>query len=227
MIAKIKNIVSKFFKKPKLKAQVSLKLLHNLHEIKLDTFITCYCDADYRGLIVEGEPNEAELKANWDLILQKYSEAIGGIDLSARVRDFKNYSVLANKIKLAQAIIGLVHLEAIQDEIKTLFYNFGYNMPPKAKLTFIEALQHFESHLKKDIIEFQIISDKVAKTYKQDKSKKIDRDYFMSVIANIAEAFNVVLDEDKISVQKYCTFVNKYNKHIELLVKQNEKVKRK
>jgi len=210
-----------------MKAQESLKLLHNLHEIKLNTFINCYCDEDYNGLIIEGNPTDAELKANWEIILQKYSEAIGGVDLSARVRDFKKYTALANKIKLAQLIIGLVHIEDVQSEIKELFFGFGYNMPPKDKLTFIEALQHFEGHLKKDIIEFKIISDKVIKTYQKEKTKKIDRTYFISVIADIAEVFNVVLDEDKISVEKYCTFVNKYNKHIELLIKQNEKIKRK
>jgi hypothetical protein len=179
------------------------------------------CDEDLSVLIKSGKPKQNELEECWEELLEQYSQAIGGGDLSAKITDVKEYTSLKSRINIGYSLMQVVAGGRVSDGIIQQLYQFGYPLPPFNEDNIQGILGGFEGYLKRDIVMLNKIEKRISKA--SESKEKPKREDFYNMLTAIAEFMGPVLKESETTVAYYCSMVKRYNEKVQFEMNKKQK----
>lgn len=195
--------------------------IRHIKDIKLADFITAHCSGDLSVLIIKGKPTQEELELAWKELYEQYIKAIAKAEYKDRVQLVRDYSILEFKIKRGYMLLDLYGIHGAEKVIIDLINGFGYPIPKATKDNLKTVLKAFQSYIKRDIVTLNQLSNSL-KT-KEAKEEVATEDNYYQMLVGIAETLKVVVNPNDISVAYYCALVNQYSRHVEQLIKQQNK----
>ena len=201
----------------------SYKCYLHIKDIKLSDFITAHCDNDLSVLVLQGNPTEEELKVVWDKLFQQYVKAVSGSQFQSKLQDVKDYTLLESKIRRASMLLELYQVEEAHKMIAEMLESFKYPIGTVTVDNLHASLKRFRAYLKADIVKLNGMAKKLET--KAEKDVKPTAESYYDTLVGIGEHLKVVLIPNEISVALYCSYVNQLNRHIENLIKQQNKTK--
>jgi hypothetical protein len=202
-------------------AKQSIGLYRDLKELTLDRFIECYCNDNLSKLVKFGEPTAEELQEAWDEIFTQYIEIIGGEEVQDKLKLIRDMNFLSMKVERIGALLDVLSVAPTEGLFEQLFA-FGYNLP---KMPYnedsIKALSKIiTAHMKRDVVEVQILSDRLKKETGEQK-RQTESDFY-ALIVEISDMFKVVLKESETSVMAFAMYINKYKQKAEAINRKNK-----
>ena len=197
-------------------------MYRHIKKLKLDKFITAYCDKDLSVLIIEGNPPQEELDKAWEQLYEQYIEAIGGNTITTRLKKVKKYLILSNKIYRASILMGLVEVAQAHDLIIKELKTFGYQLAIPTAKNLHQVLKQFQGFLKLDIVRLDMLKKELESKGEETNSEPQIADFY-DTIFDIAEGIKVMIEPSNISVLQYCRTVVKYQKYVESKIKANQR----
>ena len=222
LMMKIKNIFRLGTKPPKVEALTPLRLYRSIYELPLSIFIDCYCDANYSGLVINGDATEQELAEVWQDLLQQYTELIGGREVQSKITQLSSIIKLEFKLRNIEKVLQMISMVP-SEKVYSMLFLFKY---PIQKLEYNETnlqkvLQRFVGYYKLDKTKYQILATK--ETAQEQTQKKQGRSEFSQTLTRVSIAFKMPpINIAHISTAQYCNYVVEYQQYCENLQKENK-----
>lgn len=224
MTTKIKNIGLQVLNRLKKKPTKYWSTYTHIKQISLDKFISIHCDGKLSLLVLSGRPTKEELQEVWEKLFKQYVETIGGNSFESKLSDIKDFEALRDKVVRATYCIELLKYKEGQEKLYKVINTFGYSIGMATKENIKELLPVFESHLKRDIV---LLNKMVARLDKgSEEETEITEETYYTAILDIQEALNISINPREDSAFKYALAIKKLHKHIDRIIKQNEKTKK-
>lgn len=206
-----------------------MKIISTIHKIPLNVFIDALVDHDFSGLILEGEPDEAEISAAWENILNEYNDALGDDGNKAYVIAYREYMQARINYDMVNQYIELLN---------------NYYVPKWAdELNFmVNGTFDFQGAVNRDIDEYRgmlkncfarnkanlmrvnlakIKIEEFAKVQGAATAVKPDRGYFTKVMVNLKNKNNREIPET-ISTYEFCVLVSQYQQYVKMMEGQKK-----
>lgn len=189
----------------------------------LNRFIDAYCNDNLQVLIEHGTPPDEVLAATWDDLQNKYIEIVGGDDYSDRVKLANEIQTLCDKLERVEALIEVLSV-APSEGLYEQLYTFDYDLPvlPYNEPNLDRVCRMITAHMKRDVVQVQILTDRIKKETPQGGKKQTEGDFF-NMIVEISDAFKVVLNEKETSTMAFAMYIKKYREKAEHLQAQQLK----
>lgn len=187
----------------------------------LSEFIVAHCDKDLSVIVISGSPTPKQLQAAWDRLYEQYIKAVAGNEFSDRLQVVKDYTLLESKVRRATMLLELYKVEEAREMIAKMITNFKYPIGRVSVDNLNSCLKRFQAYLKTDIVKLNGMAKKLETKEKKAKEPKVE-DYY-NMLGAIAEALKIQVNPNTTSVAMYCTYVSMYNRHVEQLIKQQNK----
>lgn len=222
MMKRIKKLLSKIMNRSKNRTSTpsSQILFRHISKLPLSIFIEVLCDENYSLL---GTGTQSEIFDAWQVLVEQYNDSIGGIDIFAKLEKVKKIYILESKTNRGKQI--LLYLSILQDNwVHDQMYSFNYPLPVYvfSEDNLKKLAKKFEAHLKRDIMELSMLVTDFNNSSDSNKNEVPKREDFINTLVSISKHFAIALDEEKISVEKYCAYVRRYNQDIERLISQQQ-----
>jgi hypothetical protein len=185
-------------------------------------FIDVLCEDKYELL---GDAPTDVLMANFEAHVEAYNDKIGGLDMKASINKLKKIILLESKTIRARCAMALLICDPSEENFNALI-SFGYSVPNyKYKNENVQLLlDSFEGFVKFDCFEL----DKMVKDYtennKDEAKGKPTHEGFMDMIVALMTHFKISINENEISVEKYCSLVRSYQKEIDRMIASQNKM---
>lgn len=196
-------------------------------DIPYHRFRDCMCANNLSELIISGFPEEAVLKEAWHNILDQYTAKIGNNEYKLYLSMYKEVSQLAitiDQIILLAArpdeakgvktgILRIAYDEYLCGELNKLL-NTACKFNPADHKSYIAELDkcyNRKSGLKIRLDLMNMRFDALEKKQTATPGKKIDADYYDSILITLSDFAHYNLPET-IKMSEYCLRLQKYNK---------------
>ena len=187
----------------------------------LDRFIECVCNDNLKALVISGNPPQEVLEKTWDDLYMTYIEIIGGEDLQDRIKIIKEITILTCKVERVEALLEVLSV-APSEGLYEQLYNLEYNLPelPYNENSISVLAKRITAYMKRDVITIKELVSRLGEKGEEKKQTEAD---FYNMIAEIGDAFKIVLKEQETSVMTFAVYFNKYRLKMEQLNRQNQK----
>jgi hypothetical protein len=188
----------------------------------LDKFIECLCNDNLEALVISGNPPKEVLQATWDDLHLKYVEIIGGEDVQDRIKLIKEIAILTFNIERIEALLEVLAVAPTEGLFNQL-YNLDYTLPqlPYNQDSIQILTKRITAFMKRDVVEIKELTARINEG--SGESKKQTEADFYNMIAEIGDAFKIVLKEQETSVMTFAVYLNKYRVKVEQINRQNMK----
>ena len=209
--------------KPSAEANPSYRLYSDLRELMLNRFIDAYCNENLSALIEYGTPPDAVLTECWEQVQTKYIEIVGGEEFSDRVKLANDIQELCVKLERVEALIEVLSV-APSEGLYEQLYTLDYPLPvlPYNEPNLDRVCKAITAHMKRDVVQVQILTDRIKKETPQGGKKQTEADFF-NMMVEISDAFKVVLNEKETSTMAFAMYIKKYKEKAEKINAQNIK----
>jgi hypothetical protein len=212
------------------------KIFTSIHKLPLNTFIDCFVDHDYSGLIIEGECPDVLLQLTWNDLVEQYNDAIKDDGQKEYVSAFQDYQKAKLRHDLADRYIELLHFYFKDGEghvpipwVKALNKLVGakYKFEVEKKSEFIPYLKSCSTRNKGNLVNYQLAEKQllhISSLTIDDKKKEVKQDhgYFIQIMINLKSMEGREIP-NTISVYEFCLLVNKYKEWLKI---NNDRKKR-
>lgn len=203
------------------------KYYDNIYELPLKNFEEVLINNNLSSLIVSGFPMPEQLQVAWTNILTEYTEALGTSEYLMYVNIYREFELLKLNIELMKICIATLRKNYsvfFINELKALMrvsYQFNIDDTDSyfADLDKCEKrIGGFKLNVYIKEKEFDAIKKKFEGDEKNGLNKKIDRNYFTSVLIVLSKHNSYKVTKD-IFVNEYC----EYLRQLEQYNAQNDK----
>lgn len=180
-------------------------LLRSCKEVSIDSFIQAYCNQDYKGLILKGDPDMNEVLKAWDEVLFEYSSLIKTENSQYFFETEKQMSLLKWHINYVDNAIRFLRIRYDEDlvkELNALGYDGDFNKP--------EVLDRTISLAKTQIFELDTLNDEYNRMRKTAAGKAQTEEEFISTVVMLSKYQNYHIDEFTTSVYRFTIIFNNY-----------------
>lgn len=179
--------------------------------LRLSIFIDILVDGNLKRLVRFGFIPEATLKKTWDAIFQEYMELTKNDSHTQMFNTVKEYSVLRNKVSIAETLLQGIAFnknEALIKALKTVGINFKFTE------------ESFEADFKKAIAKIKTWVFRADKLYRElqnnpDEKEGVRKSDFGDLLAELSSFQGYHLAPNKITVSEYAAVLNRFKKHVE------------
>ncbi len=197
-------------------------LMHdNIHKLPLSVFIDCVVRQDFAGLYISGEvPTVDDFYKSWDKIYYDYLDAIGGDEFKSETEKLSEWVLKQSRLVRFEQLAIMAEKVPCETLYKMIF-DFGYDIPKKEyneenlKAAMQQALPQFK--LDKTRIEIELAEQKDGV---KAETVPYSDEYFLELIIEIGTTFKMDLNEQNLTLGKFCSYLNKYRKHRALIEKE-------
>lgn len=203
-------------------AKTSFELYPDLKSLPLNVFIEVSCNENLQALIKEGKPPLEALQTKWDELFTAYIEIIGGEEVQDKLRLVATMNELSFKVERIGALLDVLSVAPTEGLYEQL-YTFGYSLP---RMEFSEASiqtlgKIITGYMKRDVVEVQILSDRLKKETGEVK-KQTEADFY-ALIVEISDMFKITLNEKETSTMAFAMYINKYKERAEQMMRKQQK----
>ena len=205
------------------------KYYQSIHDLPLNKFIDCMVDGNLSALIISGFPQPELLAEAWDNILGEYSEAIGSQEHRMIFQLWKEVAVIkisVDQIRILAArgndqgedkgILRMAYVKTLADELNNILgTTCTFNWDDQK--TYNDELDKCVNRGKALLMQYNLKSLQFAALQKQaegDKTAKIDRQYFTSILITLSDHVKYRIEET-IKMSEYCERVKKFSDYCE------------
>ena len=179
----------------------SVSLHRDCNTLPLSVFITCLCDHDLRGLVIQGHASQDELNEAWAAILSEYSSLIKSPEAAKcyeLLRMVHNYQV---RIIAAQKAAILLEYNRDDRDVLRMIKELGIPGP-----------RSISGYIKMWNVELQARQKELDALNAKAAGRKRTRESFTSelVVLSRFQQYRVTLDT---TVAEYCTILNHYESY--------------
>lgn len=215
------------------------KIITSIHKLPLGTFIDCFVEHDYSGLVIEGECPDVLLILAWNDIVEQYNDSLKDDGQKEYASAFQGYQRAKTKHDLAEKYIELLNayyngvvIDGVFTKAIVLPWIKALNKLVGAKYKFEQSKQsEFLPYLKacamrnaSNLVNYQLAEQQLlhlASLTIDDKKKEIKQDhgYFIQIMLNL-KAMEGREIPYTISVYEFCLLVNRYKEWIKYHTKK-------
>jgi hypothetical protein len=198
---------------------LKFQLYTSIHKLPLNLFIDVAVDHNLQALIISGEPDTLQLIEAWEDIKQQYSDSIGDA-----VRDMEKSllkSIVMMKVKVDSvnkciAILEVFYVKQFADRLNSLLstkFNFDVTKPAE----YDELLNRCLKRTGGIKIEIALAEKRLeGMTQKKPSAgSEISREYFDKILVTLSDHAGHELNEETLTVFKFCERVKRFNKYCE------------
>ncbi|HEX5150060.1 MAG TPA: hypothetical protein VFW07_01360 [Parafilimonas sp.] len=194
--------------------------LHDIYSLTLGAFINAYCDHDFSGLVISGEPTSEELKLAWSDILQAYNDGLMGDEMSDIL--FLQRRIAYNQIK-CQAIDLILYRLCIQfdSEIwKELAEHIGHfdfsKIDTNDQEDYLKGLQWAIDDKRRLIYDIDEMGKELQRLSKgQSGQIEMSKNHFSRLVVVLSEHNGYYIDRNKIITSDFVEMIAIVRKKIE------------
>ena len=202
------------------------KFYSTIYELPLKNFEDVLVNNNLSALVISGFPDPKLLNDAWNNVLIEYTEALGTSEYLMYVNIYREYELLKLNMEMMKLCICTLrknYSTYFVDELKGLMrVSFDFNVEDTE--SYFSDLDKCEKRiggfkLNADIkkIEFESVKKKFEGDKEQGLNKKIDKNYFTSVLIILSKHNGYKVTKD-IFVNEYCEYLKQleeYNKQMD------------
>lgn len=196
--------------------------------VRLDSFIKMCVHNDFSGIVLAGNPDKEQLNNARESIMFQYHDTIR----EHKTEHYKKQTGLMNSLSLKIngvnmiiTALSLCYYLPLIEELK----QYGYTTYQFTEDSYKQDLERIKTALKRDKIQHDRINAEISKENRKGGGKMTE-DSFYDSLAELRKFENYqsepIILAKEMTVYGYCQALKRYNAHIELLNKQNNKEKR-
>lgn len=199
--------------------------------LSLARFIPAYCNSNYSGLIISGEPTQEELQAAWNEILFDYSALIKNENSDYIFRLAKEIALTHWHITYVDnccrmggedTLAGILHFRYDEDLIKEL-KKLGYKLTATfGTEKYFDQLSMINSLCKTKLFDLDELTQEHDRLVKTKSGKKQTEDEFMSTIIMLSKHQGYDIDAETTTVYKFTVIFNNYLTYKKIEIKSYE-----
>lgn len=187
------------------------KIYKNCDTLPLERFIDILVDGNLKHLVFYGSASLASLQKVWDSIFQEYMDLTKNETHTHLFNTIKEYSILKNRIAIAETLLHGVAFNSNADLIKAL---------KSVGLNYKFSKETLESDFKKAVAKIKtwiFRAEKLQKDLKNqpETDKAVSKSDFSDLLVELSAFQGYHLAPDKITVAEYAAVLNRYKKHVE------------
>lgn len=199
-------------------AKSSWSISRSLKDVTLATFRRCLVEQDWKYLVIEGEPPHTAIDEAGEALYSDYLQMVGGADLAVMIERSRAISVISSRLQRLITLIAAarrVYSPVLLAELRSDGFKAEAARLEKADDEEYQCvLDKIESRLKGDEIKLERLLK--AETPKQAKKtpEEMDNDFEMMIVA-VEEMIGPGIDDTKITVYRFCTYLQRLQAKIE------------
>jgi hypothetical protein len=199
----------------------------SLAKLPLSVFIDCSVDADFRGLLIEGEAPDDVLQGVWDDIQQSYVEQMGGAEVELSLQLYKRiHKLSANLVQVHVLLDTLLYcfvnnvvdyVKQFSDQLNSLL-NTAFPFDVTNRESYNKNLQSCLTRASKIEIDIELKQGAWEEIQKKEGSEtqQVTREYFIEILTQLGNHKSVPLT-DSISTYEFVYRIKLLNKELEKL----------
>lgn len=190
----------------------------SIYDTTLAKFEECLLNNNLSALIISGYPTQRQLYDAWENILAEYSEGLGNNEFILYRNMYREIEILKLNIEMVKICIAALrknYSSKFCNELnRLLFVNCKFNVnDPKSYFAELDKCERRIGGLKMNLdlklIEFVEVEKKVKNN---DSGKKIDKNYFTSVLIIISRGLSLGYKLNKdIMLNEYLEYFRQCN----------------
>ncbi len=220
---KTKKFIQHLTVKPSNDGPEVLRLYRNIDELPFNIFLDCQCDKQLQGLIISGDPSEAELIALWEELAREFVSRFDEKAATGKLMKTIDAAIYQCKIVSAENLIAIAAILPSQDVFNCL-YDYGYPLPKMdySEESMAKLLRIFVGHYKLDRTSYSLLENEDVE--KTEVGRSADRKQFIDLLTEMAIGFKTpVSTPNQIMTGQFCSMVNQYRTYIDNLKKSMDK----
>lgn len=214
---------------PEPSAAVSLHT--SCKTLSLSRFIPAYCNNDYSGLIITGEPTPEELQEAWNEILFDYGSLIKNehsdyiFNLAKEIAlTHWHITYVENCCRMGdeETLPGILHFRHDEDlinELKKLGYTLNAVFGTEK---YFEQLSLINSLCKRRLFDLDELVSERDRLQKTTEGKKQSEEEFMSTVLMLSKHQGYDLDVETTTLYKFTVIFNNYLAYKKVEAKSHE-----
>lgn len=187
------------------------KYYSSCEDLPLNLYIRCQVDNDLTALVIEGNPEEAELLDAWGKITEEYYERADEALDTHSVGLYMEVQSLTIKIEVIQESISVLKKYYCPELIDILK---GHGFEIKGDETSEEYISRLEKVSKRSKSLLLTLQDKFSQLERLKKSKKegdkITRKYYGKLLAYLSKFVEYRIDKNVTTVNEFADILNMY-----------------
>jgi len=200
-----------------------MKLITRAAACNIKTFMACKFDDDFSGLIIEGEPDEADLWSAWEKITVEYLD-ISGVEIPELEKRNRMHEIDLSIKVCNLCFIGLENalsyelMDEMGDEFISLLKQNGVSLRWKGDTNdFKKQMQSAQVQYKIKYVRLEELTKELEQV-QADATKPETASDFYRLINNIETLMNIRISETEMHMARFGVLVNDYRS---LLSKQS------
>jgi hypothetical protein len=189
-------------------------LFHNVATLPLSIFMKCYLDNDYSLLCIEGEATDEQLKNVYDTIIIDYYDLINSPQTRIFVSLQKQVVKTVSRIKQVSAFLQMYMLcknEKIKQNLSNLGFYFQKDTSTEVLLAkYSSFIKHLQIELDNKLFDIKTLTNPTG------EAAETTRTTFINNIIVLSKHNGYAIDENNLTVEKYCLLLNNFNEYVEL-----------
>jgi hypothetical protein len=200
----------------------SAKLYTHITKLPMSRFIDCDVDGDLRALIIEGEPSGKELAEAWEGIQEQYASAIGDSEQRLYLSLLKEVNGLSITLHLIETLVVALrsaYVERFANELgqalktKVVLCINGKLVPDYEKRLDSLLIKASPIRMKHDLRRVHL--ETLRKKIEGRGEGKSSREHYQEIITALSNHAGYELQEDTLTVYKYCIRIKELNRFID------------
>lgn len=208
-------------------------LLHTTCEtLPLSAFINALCDDNKSGLIISGQPSQADIDAAWFSVYAQYIDLSLNADIKYSLRLTNEELHLKSKLMridlCVKGLLMLIQNNMQDDELVNILkndYNFRYAYDWNNLESFLRDLNAVVSRSQKWDIQAQLKRTEIEAYEAKTKGEKPDRIYFTTILIRLSDHAGFRINSDTLSTAEFAIRKQDYINHIEQVNIQKQQQK--
>lgn len=184
----------------------------------LSVFIRCLCDNDLSAMLIDGEAAGDVLSEAWQNIYNEYLDLTaknGNNEVLTLLQEFDSFFYKHAVIENTVTILRLYYEQDLINILKGYGYHFQFN--PEDPEKYHKDLDSVMQRSKRMILEMEIRRKQIESLQKANLGAVINRQYFDEILVTLSKFSGYHVNEDLVTVSRYCAILNLYISHCKQL----------
>jgi hypothetical protein len=191
----------------------NLSVTHNINTCPLYAYIEAVCEDNLKGLIVEGNPTDEELKMVLSEMTAEFSSLCGNTHASSVNISIKKIHLFKITLTAYQLSIGIVS-SSDYSCLATLKVFGLYLKEPKTEAEREKLLKQIDSKARTKLVQLKEELLLFDKLYKKDKGSKVTTQSYNEQIAAVSKFAGFHINKMTITLAEYAAYMKQFNESL-------------
>lgn len=195
-----------------------IQVYNNLHKLPLARFIDVAVDEQFEALIISGNPSQLQLMEAWETIIDAYNNelSIGSMDAAHTISLYRSALIEETRMKALEGLLNILrryYVKKFAEEVTgALQFNAKFDVTKPDE--YDRDIDRGFKRLSGFRLRAEIAAGKLKIKLQKDNEAPVEkptREWFSRILINLSDSAGFDLNEETMSVYKFCERIRRYN----------------